>query len=61
MFDLNKLNENLKAGTDRIGRILGKETLKKVKQNAWKGFAKENSDEDSGDCPSELRNPKGRP
>ncbi len=55
MFDLSKLNENLRAGSDRIGRILGKKTLEKVKKHAWKTLAKKDSDEDQGNCKAELR------
>ena len=60
MFDLSKLNENLRAGSDRIGRILGKETLEKVKENAWKGLAKKDSDANQGDSKEQLRHPEGR-
>ncbi len=60
MFDLSKLNENLRAGSDRIGRILGKETLEKVKENAWKSLAKKDSDADQGDSKEQLRHPEGR-
>jgi len=49
MFDLSKLNESLRAGSDRIGRILGKENLEKVKKNAWKSLAAENTNENQGD------------
>jgi hypothetical protein len=55
MFDLNKLNENLRAGSDRVSRILGKETLEKVKKHAWKTFAAKHSDENQGDREAELR------
>ncbi len=60
MFDLKKLNESLKAGNDRIGRILGKETLEKVKENAWKSIAKKDSDANQGDSKEQLRHPEGR-
>ncbi len=55
MFDLSKLNESIKAGTDRIGRILGKDTLEKVKENAWKAVAKENANENPRDRKGQLR------
>lgn len=60
MFDLSKLNENLRAGSDRIGRILGKETLEKVKKHAWQNLAKKNSDENQGDSKEQLRDPDGQ-
>ena len=55
MFDLVKLNESLKAGTDRVCRILGRDNLRKVEQNGWKGFTKKDTDADSGDSETELR------
>ena len=44
MFDLEKLNENLKAGTDRVGRMLGKSTVQELRNNAFKkNIEKKNS------------------
>ena len=60
MFDLSKLNENLRAGSDRIGRILGEKTLEKVRKHAWKTLAKKDSNEDQGDCETELRDSVGQ-
>ena len=60
MFDLKKLNENLKAGTDRVGRMLGKSTVQELKNNAFKKTTKEkDSDADSRDSKTELRSPEG--
>lgn len=55
MFDLSKFNESLKAGTDRVSRILGKTITEKVQKNAWKTIAEKHSHADQGDCQSELR------
>ena len=60
MFDLGKLNESLKAGTDRVCRILGRDNLRKVEQNGWKGFTQKDTDADSRDCEKQLRDPDGR-
>ncbi len=59
MFDLSRLEESLKAGTDRVCRILGKKNLDEVRKNAWKGFAEEDSNEGSRDCTPELRDTEG--
>ena len=57
MFDLSKLNENLRAGSDRIGRILGKKTLEKVKKHAWKSLASKDTDANQGNSQKQLRDP----
>ena len=59
MFDLTKLEDSLKAGTDRVCRILGKKNLDKVRKDAWKSFAEKNKGKDSGDSTPELRSPEG--
>jgi len=60
MFDLSKLNRSLKSGTDRMVRILGKETLKKVEQNAWKTLKSKTADEGTGDSETKLRQTEGQ-
>ena len=60
MFDLEKLNENLKAGTDRVGRMLGKSTVQELRNNAFKkNIEKKDSDENPGDSQTELRSTDG--
>ena len=55
MFDLSKLNESLKAGTDRVSKILGKTITEKVRKDAWETIEKEDPRENQGDCKGKLR------